>query len=159
MEAGWSIRKAGVEDLEDLVRLRLELLRSTRGVERLENEETLVDLTRRYLERAITAGRFHTWVAEAGGRLVACGGVMPFERPPVPGNMAGLEMHILNMYTEPGWRGRGVARALFSELMRFAREQGAGRICLHASAEGRPLYESVGFQPNPTALEWTPSSK
>ncbi|QRK11683.1 GNAT family N-acetyltransferase [Archangium violaceum] len=156
MEAGWSIRKAGVEDLDELIRLRLALLRSTREVERFEDEEALVAKTRRYLERAIPEGRFHAWVAEAEGRLVASSGIMPFERPPVPGNMAGLEMHILNMYTEPGWRGRGIARALFTELMRFSREQGAGRIWLHATDEGRPLYESVGFKPNPTALEWTP---
>ncbi|HYO57666.1 GNAT family N-acetyltransferase [Archangium sp.] len=156
MQATWSIRKAGVEDLEELIRLRLELLHSARGVERFENEETLVEATRRYLARALPAGRFHAWVAVAGERLVASSGVMPFERPPLPGNMAGLEMHILNMYTEPGWRGRGIARALFSELMRFAREQGAGRVWLHATDEGRPLYESVGFKPNPTALEWTP---
>jgi GNAT superfamily N-acetyltransferase len=156
MQAGWSIRKAGLEDLEELIRLRLELLHGTRGVERFENEERLVEITRDYFARALPAGRFHAWVAEAEDRLVACSGVMPFERLPLPGNMAGLEMHILNMYTEPAWRGQGIARALFSELMRFAREQGAGRVWLYATDDGRPLYESAGFKPNLMALDWTP---
>ncbi|HEX8825836.1 MAG TPA: GNAT family N-acetyltransferase [Archangium sp.] len=159
MGAEWSIRKAGVEDVDEMVRLRLALLRTTRGVERLEDEETLVPVTQRYFAQAIPSGRFHAWVGVAEGRVVACSGLLPFERPPMPGTLASLEAYILNMYTEPGWRGRGIARALFTELMRFARELGAGRVLLHATDEGRPLYESVGFKPNPTAMEWMPPSK
>jgi GNAT superfamily N-acetyltransferase len=53
-------------------------------------------------------------------------------------------------------RGRGIARALFTELLRFSRELGAGRVLLHATPDGRPLYEAMGFVPNPTSLEWTP---
>jgi GNAT superfamily N-acetyltransferase len=56
----------------------------------------------------------------------------------------------------PEWRGRAFARALFEELTRFARELGVGRLLLHATADGRPFYESVGFKPNPTSMEWTP---
>jgi GNAT superfamily N-acetyltransferase len=156
MQAGWSIRKAGMEDVDELIRLRLALLRTTRGVEALKDEESLVEATRRYFAQALPSGRFHAWVAVAEGRVVACSGLLPFERPPMPDTLASLEAYILNMYTEPGWRGRGIARALFTELMRFARELGVGRVLLHATADGRPLYEAIGFAPNPTAMEWTP---
>jgi GNAT superfamily N-acetyltransferase len=155
MEAGWSIRKAGVEDLEDLIRLRFALLRTTRGVEKLQDEEALAEATRHYLVREIPAGRFHAWVGVAEGRVVACSGLVPFSRPPMPDTLASLEAYILNMYTEPAWRGRGLARALFLELVRFSRELGVGRLLLHATDEGRPLYESVGFAPNATSMEWT----
>ncbi|PTL84718.1 GNAT family N-acetyltransferase [Vitiosangium sp. GDMCC 1.1324] len=155
MQAGWSIRKASVEDVDELIRLRLALHRTTRGVEKLEDEESLVEANRRYFARALPAGQFHAWVAVAEGRVVACSGLVPFERPPMPGNAVGLEAYIINMYTEPGWRGRGIARALFTELVRFARELGVGRLLLHATPDGRPLYESMGFKPNPTAMEWT----
>ncbi|MFL5358029.1 N-acetyltransferase family protein [Archangium sp.] len=154
MEAGWSIRKAGVEDLDGLVRLRFALLRTTRGVEKLQGEEALEEATRRYFAQEIPAGRFHAWVGVAEGRLVACSGLAPFSRPPMPDTLASLEAYILNMYTEPQWRGRGIARALFLELVRFSRELGVGRLLLHATPDGRPLYESVGFAPNPTYLEW-----
>ena len=39
-----------------------------------------------------------------------------------------------------------------TELMAFAREAGMGRLGLHASEEGRPLYEKLGFATNPIAL-------
>lgn len=154
MEAGWSIRKAGVEDMDDLIRLRFALLRTTRGVEKLQDEEALAEATRRYFAQEIPAGRFHAWVGVAEGRVVACSGLVPFSRPPMPGTLASLEAYILNMYTEPQWRGRGIARALFLELVRVSRELGVGRLLLHATADGRPLYESVGFAPNATAMEW-----
>jgi GNAT superfamily N-acetyltransferase len=156
MHAGWSIRKASVEDMDELIRLRLALLRTTREVETLKDEAALVESTRRYFARTIPSGRFHAWVAEAEGRTVACSGLIPFERPPMPDTLASLEVYILNMYTEPGWRGRGIARALFTELIRFSRELDAGRVLLHATPDGRPLYEAMGFVPNPTSLEWTP---
>lgn len=159
MQAAWSIRKAGLEDVDELIRLRLALLRSTRGAAELKDEEVLVEATRRYFEWALPSGRFHAWVAEAEGRMVACSGLIPIERPPMPDTLASLEVYILNMYTEPEWRGRGMARALFAELMRLARELGAGRVLLHATADGRPLYEAMGFAPNPTAMEWTPLKK
>jgi GNAT superfamily N-acetyltransferase len=154
MQTGWRIRKAGVEDLDDLIRLRMALLRSTRRVEKLKDEETLVEATRSFLAQAIPSGRFHAWVGVAEGRVVACSGLAPFDRPPMPETLVCLEAYILNMYTEPEWRGRGLARALFMELVRFARELGVGRLLLHATADGRPLYESVGFKPNPAAMEW-----
>jgi GNAT superfamily N-acetyltransferase len=155
MEAGWSIRKAGVEDMDDLIRLRFALLRTTRGVEKLKDEEALAEATRRYFAQELPAGRFHAWVGVAEGRSVACSGLVPFSRPPMPDTLASLEAYILNMYTEPQWRGRGIARALFLELVRFSRELGVGRLLLHATPDGRPLYESVGFAPNPTSLECT----
>jgi GNAT superfamily N-acetyltransferase len=154
MQTGWSIRKAGVEDLDDLLRLRTALLRSTRGVEKLKNEEALVEATRSFLAQAIPAGRYHAWLGVAEGRAVAASALVPFDRPPMPETLATLEAYVLNMYTEPEWRGRGLARALFMELVRFARELGVGRLLLHATADGRPLYESVGFKSNPAAMEW-----
>ncbi len=157
MSAGWSVRKASPGDLEEVLRLRLALMRSTGSVLAGSAQEAvfLVD-SRAYLERTLPLGRFHAWLGVAGDRVVASSGVVPFERPPVPGNPAGLELYILNMYTEPEWRGRGLARALFAEVMRFAREQGAGRVWLHTTDDGRPLYESEGFTSNPKVLEWTP---
>jgi GNAT superfamily N-acetyltransferase len=160
MQAEWRVRKAGLEDVEEVIRLRIALIRSTgHVVAHSEEERTLVEDTRAYLARALPSGRFHAWLAEAGGRAVASSGVVPFERPPNPNNRLGLELYILNMFTEPEWRGRGLARALFAEVMRFAREQGAGRVWLHATPDGRPLYESEGFTTNPTAMEWMPGAR
>jgi GNAT superfamily N-acetyltransferase len=160
MQTRWTLRKAGLEDMEALLSLRLALWKTVRGVDSLGPEEPqLVEANRRYFQQAIPAGRFHAWLGVAGDAVVAGSGLVPFERPPAPGNPLGLEAYILNMYTLPAWRGQGIARALLMRLLAFSQELGVSKVWLHASAEGRPLYESVGFVPNDTRLEWVPPAK
>jgi GNAT superfamily N-acetyltransferase len=53
---------------------------------------------------------------------------------------------VVNVYTQPEWRGQGIARALMSVLLQWAAEQGTDRVVLHASDSGRPLYLSLGFE-------------
>ena len=61
---------------------------------------------------------------------------------------------VVNVYTVPEWRGRGIARALMRVLMDWAVTRGADRIVLHASDQGRPLYESLGFHPT-NEMRWS----
>jgi GNAT superfamily N-acetyltransferase len=49
----------------------------------------------------------------------------------------------------------GLARALMERLVEEARRAGVRRIWLRASAEGRPLYEGMGFRPG-NYLQLTP---
>jgi GNAT superfamily N-acetyltransferase len=53
---------------------------------------------------------------------------------------------ILNMYTEKEFRRRGIARQLMLVMMDWVRREGFPKVGLHASDEGRPLYESLGFE-------------
>jgi GNAT superfamily N-acetyltransferase len=62
----------------------------------------------------------------------------------------------VNVYTEPAWRGRGIAGALMKIMMNWATEQGADRVVLHASDAGRPLYLSIGFEPT-NEMRWFPT--
>ena len=62
----------------------------------------------------------------------------------------------VNVYTDPAWRGRGIARALMKTMMGWAAEQGFDRLVLHASDAGRPLYLSLGFEAT-NEMRWTPS--
>jgi predicted GNAT family acetyltransferase len=60
---------------------------------------------------------------------------------------------VVNVYTEPQWRGKGVAKSLLRELMHWASQQGMDRVVLHASDAGRPLYEKLGFRPT-NEMRW-----
>jgi GNAT superfamily N-acetyltransferase len=62
---------------------------------------------------------------------------------------------LVNVYTEPQWRGRGVARALVRALMRWTADQGFDHMVLHASDAGRPLYVSLGFAAT-NEMRWSP---
>jgi GNAT superfamily N-acetyltransferase len=56
--------------------------------------------------------------------------------------------YILSMYTEPEFRRRGVASRLVREMVRWSKARGYGRVLLHASRYGRPVYERLGFEPS-----------
>ncbi|MNT76197.1 Acetyltransferase (GNAT) family protein [compost metagenome] len=102
-------------------------------------------------------GSARSWVVEAEGALVACGTLALFVRPPYPGNLSGREGYVLNIVTLPAWRRRGMAGALLDAMLVYAREQQLGKLWLHASDEGRALYERRGFVANPAYLEWSPA--
>ena len=60
---------------------------------------------------------------------------------------------MLNVYTEAAHRRRGVARALMDVMLGWCRDRDISRVLLHASDEGRPLYETLGFLPT-NEMRW-----
>ena len=58
---------------------------------------------------------------------------------------AGRHAIVLNVYTEPAWRRRGLGELLMREVLAWARREQLDRLVLHASEAGRPLYERLGF--------------
>ena len=52
---------------------------------------------------------------------------------------------IINVFTEPEWRRRGIAKLLLEQIIAWARTERLDRLVLHASDEGRLLYEKMGF--------------
>ena len=51
-----------------------------------------------------------------------------------------------SVWVEPGWRRRGIARALTQATMDAADDGGCRTLVLVATKEGRPLYEQLGFE-------------
>jgi GNAT superfamily N-acetyltransferase len=106
------------------------------------------------IEAAIQAGTYRPWFAQdAGDRIVAGGGVQLRPLLPRPECREAPEAIILNMYVQPAHRRRGLARRLLEAMLDWCGPQGIVRIVLHPSDQGRPLYESMGFQPT-GELRW-----
>jgi GNAT superfamily N-acetyltransferase len=53
---------------------------------------------------------------------------------------------VYNVYTEPSHRRRGLAKALMETLHDWCRTAGYNSVGLAASADGRTLYQSLGYQ-------------
>jgi GNAT superfamily N-acetyltransferase len=64
---------------------------------------------------------------------------------------------VVNVYTEPAWRGRGVAKTLMKTAMDWSLARGFDRIVLHASDAGRPLYTALGFIAS-NEMRWSASA-
>jgi GNAT superfamily N-acetyltransferase len=104
---------------------------------------------RRWVLAEMAKGRFFAFLVEdAEGRCLGSGGLWLMPCQPRPGVLGREEMpYVLSMYTEPGARGRGVATRIVREMVRWAKARRYGRVALHASRFGRPLYERLGFEP------------
>jgi ribosomal protein S18 acetylase RimI-like enzyme len=81
-----------------------------------------------------------------GGTVVAGIGLMLIDWPPHPAHpLQDQRGYVLNVFVEPDYRHRGLAR----ELMRLADEafgrRGIGYAVLHATDKGRPLYQGLGW--------------
>jgi GNAT superfamily N-acetyltransferase len=119
-------------------------------------EGVLRDASTEYFATALSAGEYVGWLAyrrEDPTTVLAGAGVqlrslLPRPEPNGRGLLLGHEGLILNVYVEPRWRRRGLARRLMTEILGWADAAGVVRLVLHASADGRPLYETLGFIPS-----------
>ncbi|PJG60678.1 GNAT family N-acetyltransferase [Aeromonas cavernicola] len=148
------IRQAREEDIAALVQLRMALFCEVGELSDPLADRALWQATADYFSAAQRDGRAQSWLAQVDNTLVGCATLALFVRPPYPGNLAGKEGYLLNMYTLPAYRKRGIATALLANMASYARAQQLGKVWLHASAEGRPLYERMGFVAHPAYLEW-----
>ena len=57
----------------------------------------------------------------------------------------GRQGTIVNVFTEPQWRRRGIAGLLIKEIITWSKNEQIDRLVLHASNEGRSIYERLGF--------------
>ena len=107
------------------------------------------DAYRRWVRRQARARRLLAYVVEESpGRTVASGCLWLMPSEPRPGPLGrGRVPYVLSMYTDPAFRRRGVASWIAREMIRWATGHGYGRIVLHASRFGRPVYERLGFEP------------
>ena len=100
-----------------------------------------------WLREKMAAGEYLAWVACAEDGSIAAGlGLWLMDWPPHmigPGSRRG---NILNVYTEPPFRRQGIARRLMETALEWCKAKGIRAVILHASADGRKLYESLGFR-------------
>ena len=142
------IRRAYAEDLRHILRHRLAMFEEM-GFRDAAALAPVRAVSQEYFTEAFRAGTYLSWLAEdRNGQVVGGGGIVVAAWPGFPGENHASRAWILNMYTEPRARRCGVARKLMQAMLDWCRSQGYGAVSLHASEAGRPLYESMGFQPS-----------
>ena len=127
-----------------LLAWRKEVIRHVFGE---EPSSSLMLANERYYERHIADGS-HLAVVAAGedGKEMGCGSVCFDDELPSPDNPSGRCAYLMNIYVREPFRSHGVGHAIVSFLIERARERDCGKIYLETTADGRPLYTSLGFQ-------------
>ena len=108
-----------------------------------------------WVRAKIQAGQYFGWFTEEAGQVVCGIGMMVIEWPPHPLHLEPLRGYILNVYTEPAYRGRGLAKQLTELAMQEARNRKLSLTILHATSMGKPLYEKLGFK-GTSEMQWSP---
>ena len=123
---------------------------------------TLLETSTSALAESLRADAYVGWFAVDDNDRVLAGAGVDIKRQLPRISHDGLRVVtepipvVVNVYTEPDCRGRGIARALMTALMNWARSHGYDRLVLHGSDAGRPLYQSLGFVPT-NEMRWSPA--
>jgi GNAT superfamily N-acetyltransferase len=101
-------------------------------------------VSRPFLTDAIANGGYYGVLAESDAAgVVGGGGILIVPWPGTQPRRAWIQ----NVYVVREFRRRGIAREIMRSLIDWCRAEGFNSVNLHASAEGRPLYEQLGFEP------------
>ena len=140
-------RKASMEDLDLLVETRIEVLRAANQLSDGTDMKQVEEQSRLYYQEALRNGTHTAVLVFDGERFAGAGGVSYYRVMPTYHNPEGRKAYIMNMYTRPEYRRRGVAYRTLEMLVEDARGRGISEISLEATVMGRPLYEKYGFRP------------
>jgi GNAT superfamily N-acetyltransferase len=155
MSDAFDIRLATLADLELISWHRARMFQDM-GELLPELFETFRRQSRDKLHRMFERGEYIGWLISPENEpehVVAGAGVQLREVPPHPQTNAngkidivsGRQAIIQNVFTEPQWRRRGLAALLIKRIIDWSRDDGVDSLVLHASDEGRALYERLGF--------------
>ena len=136
-------RIADKNDTEMLMEIRLEMLRAVNDLPEVHVfSDELIESSRRYF----LDGDQTTAIAVDNGRTAACATISYFRIMPTFSHPTGRRAHLMNVYTRPEYRRKGIALRLVEMLTEDAAAKGATEISLDATDSGRPLYEKLGFR-------------
>jgi len=154
----FTYRKASPEDLDILTETRITVLRAANGLDDSVDMSEVEEQSRQYYRQALADGSHAACLVFDGDSFIGAGGISFFRVMPTVHNPTGWKAYIMNMYTAPEYRRKGIAFHTLSLLVAEARRRGIHAISLEATDAGRPLYEKFGFVPVSSEMELPESS-
>lgn len=129
------------DDMELLMQSRLEMLKEVNELpaEYVFSDE-LVDKSREYFARGN-----QTTVLAIDKAVIGCATICYIEMMPTFSHPTGKRAHLMNVYTDAGYRRQGIAQQMINMLINEAKAKGVTEISLDATESGRPLYRKCGF--------------
>ena len=113
------------------------------------DDERMAEMFRAFVpwvRGTLAEDKYIGWLASEDGAVVGGAGLWLMQFPPHFLQVEPMRGYLLNFYTAPEFRGRGLARALLKEAVEEARRRKCAVVTLHASKFGRPIYEKNGFK-------------
>lgn len=144
-ERMFEYKRAAIEDMEELVRTRIMVLRAANKLTDDVDMSAVEQESYAYYKRALKTGEHIAYLVYDQGTVIGAGGVSFYQVMPTFHNPSGKKAYIMNMYTAPDYRRQGIAFRTLDLLITNAKAQGVVQIALEATDMGRPLYAKYGF--------------
>ncbi len=142
----YTIRQATLEDADSIVQHRRGMFLDIGFADDDLLKRKIAEF-RPWLQTKMVANEYLAWLGLADGQTVAGLGLWLIEWPPHLFGLARQRGYILNVYTHPDHRRKGLARDLTRTAVDWCGQHGIDFVFLHASPKGRLVYEGLGFQP------------
>lgn len=134
-------RKIEISDIDKLIILRKSQL-INEGFEPFNNIDHEI---RKYFNKNIEDETFFGWIAIDKADIVSTAGACIMKRPPSFINPTGEYVYVTNVYTKDEYRRQGIATKLVTLVLENAKGRGYSFAQLHASEDGKSVYEKLGF--------------
>lgn len=134
-------RKANIDDINCLVELRKKQLID----EGCYSDNDIDEELEQFFSAGITNNTLAVWLAMEEEYIIGTAGVCYFQYPPSFTNPTGKIAYITNVYTRDEYRKQGVATQLLELVMEEIKTEDCKFARLHASEQGKGLYEKIGF--------------
>lgn len=145
------IIKATKNDIETLMKIRMEMLKEVNSLsDDYVFDKSLIGNCRKNFE---CTGETQTDIlCIENGEPVACANLCYFSMMPTFSHPTGKRAHLMNVYVKKDFRRKGLAKKMLELLIEEAKSRKVTEISLDATEKGRPLYESMGFCSNDSAM-------
>jgi GNAT superfamily N-acetyltransferase len=148
------IREIRVDEIELFTKYRIAYLTELQGERPPEYKEKLSKKLSLYFKEAMEEQRIFAYMALLEGEALSFGAMVVKKIPGDFNKPFYLEGDILNMYTIPSARRKGISAMILSQLIAGARRRGISKISLHTTKDGEKLYRKFGFsEPTYPVLE------
>ncbi|MEI7421204.1 MAG: GNAT family N-acetyltransferase [Prolixibacteraceae bacterium] len=139
------IRRVGPLDIAGMTAARIDYLTELQGERPLDYKLELQRELQVFFQQSMQEGTLFAFLAENEGCAISWG-VMILKKIPGDFNRSSyLEGDIMNMYTLPDFRRKGISSRILEALLSEAKVLGVSKVALHCSKDGEPLYRKYGF--------------
>ncbi len=142
----FNFKKADISDLNLLTEIRITVLRAANKLDDSADMTDVFNSTYEYYKTALADGTHTSYLVFDGNKVIGAGSICYYSVMPTCCNPTGKKAYIMNMYTAPDYRRKGVAFQVLDTLVKEAIDKGVTAIGLEATDMGRPLYEKYGFE-------------
>ncbi len=137
--------KADISYLDELVKIRTEVLRSANNLDSDVDMSEVESETEKYYQEYFETDDNVTYLVYDDDKIIGTGSVSFFKVMPTYHNPSGKKAYIMNMYTNPEYRRQGIAYKTLDLLVNDSKNRGIKNIFLEATEMGRKLYIKYGF--------------